>query len=99
MRTLIVAVSIVILLVGCTTTAERAAKMEQEAVTMIQVYGPACEKLGFTVNTDSWRNCLIDLSRQEPVRYSSPYYYGSPFYYGPTIYYGPSFMHFPHRLR
>jgi hypothetical protein len=93
MRTSIVAAWSVILLVGCTTTAERAAQMEQEAATMIQVYGPACEKLGFTVNTDGWRNCLLDLSRQESARYSGPYYYASPFYYGPP------FMHFPHRLR
>jgi len=88
---LIVAVSIMTVLAGCTTVAQQAAQMEQEADRMIQVYGPACEKLGFQTNTDPWRNCLLELSRQESVRYSP--------YYGPPFYYGSPFMHHPYRLR
>lgn len=78
MRSAIIAFTIAVLLAGCTTVAERAVQMEQEAVEMVQVYGPACERIGYTVNTDAWRNCLIELSQAEAVRYSAPVFYGYP---------------------
>lgn len=52
----------------------------------IQVYGPACEKLGFTVNTDSWRECVQREYEQTIMRqqrqWDYPYYWG-PYYHRP----------------
>ncbi len=46
-------------LAGCMTQAERAAAAQAEVDDMIAVYGPACEKLGFTKDTDKWRECIL----------------------------------------
>lgn len=48
---------------GCAslTPAERSLQMQQEVDTMIQVYGPACEKLGYKADTDPWRECILKL--------------------------------------
>jgi hypothetical protein len=59
---------------GCATTAEQAAQMQAEVDEMIQVYGPACEKLGFQANSDPWRNCVLGLSAQK----SRDRFYSSP---------------------
>ena len=40
------------LLVGCATPQEKAEQM-------IERYGPMCEKLGYTKNTDPWRDCIL----------------------------------------
>lgn len=62
MRILVPALAL--MLAGCATTtpAERAARMQKEVDEMIQVYGPACEKLGFHADTDPWRNCILRLN-------------------------------------
>ena len=54
---------------ACMTPAERAAYMEREVDEMIQVYGPACEKLGYARDTDKWRDCVLRLSVKEDARY------------------------------
>ena len=54
-----------VLLTGCATTAERAARMQAEVDEMVAVYGPACEKIGFQPGTDPWRNCVLGLSEQK----------------------------------
>ncbi len=83
MRILMVAVPVIAVLAGCATPAEQAAQAEQEVVQMIQIYGPACEKLGFSANTDPWRNCVIGLSQKDAARYSNNAYYGPPFWRHP----------------
>jgi hypothetical protein len=40
-----------VFLFGCATP-------EQRAQQVIDAFGPYCEKLGFTPNTDPWRQCL-----------------------------------------
>lgn len=50
---------IVVLLVGCASNP--AAEKEQALKLMdykVEVYGPACEKLGYAANTDAWRECI-----------------------------------------
>lgn len=52
----------------------------------IQVYGPACEKLGFERDTDTWRECIQREYEQAILRqqrqWSYPYWdYGVPPYY------------------
>lgn len=47
-----------VLLSGC--SAQEVAKRDAERA--ISTYGPACEKLGFSLNTDPWRDCIIRMS-------------------------------------
>jgi hypothetical protein len=42
---------ILLLLSGCET-------QEQRASELIAAYGPYCEKLGYTKDTDAWRQCI-----------------------------------------
>jgi hypothetical protein len=71
MRTLHILV-LTILVAGCATSpAERAAQAEREVDQMIQVYGPACDKLGYRPESDPWRNCVLQLAAQDDFkRYS-----------------------------
>lgn len=83
MRTSIAAAAIAAFIVGCATPAEQAAEAERDVERMVRIYGPACSKLGFTANTDPWRNCVIGLSQKDAARYSSNAYYGSPYWRHP----------------
>jgi len=56
-------------LTACMTPAERAAQIEREVEEMIQVYGPACEKLGYARDTDKWRDCVLRLSAKDDQRF------------------------------
>jgi hypothetical protein len=55
---------------GCATPVDRAAQWQAEVDTMIEVYGPACEKLGYKRDEDKWRDCLLRLSSRDERRYS-----------------------------
>lgn len=65
MRTIFTLLSSIALLAACATPAEQAAYLQRQMDTMIFVYGPACEKLGYTVKTDPWRNCILQLSAKD----------------------------------
>ena len=75
-----------LLLAACSTPQERAAYQQQQADEMVVVYGPACQRLGYTANTDQWRACILNLSAKDELRtdLSYPYYYG----YGPGYWHG-----------
>lgn len=64
--------SLVALLAGCATPAERAAQMQREVNDMIQIYGPACEKLGYQAGTDPWRDCILRLDTNATYRRGYP---------------------------
>lgn len=65
------------LLAACTTPQERAARAQSEMEQMMMVYGPACSRLGYPVNSDQWRSCILNLATREDLqRYNSPTYYG-----------------------
>ena len=69
MRTLVY--SLLILLAGCATQAERTARVQREVDEMIATYGPACEKLGYKNGADPWRDCVLRLSAKDTAeRYS-----------------------------
>lgn len=53
------------LLAGCATTAEKAAQQKRQVDQMIAVYGPACEKLGYPANSDTWRDCILRLDARD----------------------------------
>ena len=84
------------LLTGCATVspAERSAQMQRRADEMLQIYGPACDKLGYAHESDEWRNCVIDLANQEEMKayirlYGyPPYPVGTP-YFGNRRYFYP----------
>lgn len=39
---------------------------------MVQIYGPACSKLGYKPDSDGWRGCVLALYEQENVhRYTT----------------------------
>jgi hypothetical protein len=67
-----------LLMAGCSTPQERAARRQAEVEQMMVEYGPACTRLGYTANTDAWRACVLQLNaRGDLQRYqSSPGYYG-----------------------
>lgn len=73
---------------GCATPEQLAVQKAQEVDRLVQVYGPACDKLGYKGGTDQWRNCLLQLSIKDDLAYHnfSRYNYS----YGP---YGPYWMY------
>jgi hypothetical protein len=86
MRTLML-LPVAVLLAACSTPQERAARLQAEMEHDMQVYGPACVRLGFQVNSDPWRNCVLQLGTREEVQrsLSSPSYYAG---YGPGYWRG-----------
>lgn len=80
----------VFLLAGCASNpAAEQARATKLMEYKMQVYGPACEKLGFEKNTDKWRECIQREYEQTVLRqrqnwdYPPPYwrpYYGMPYY-------------------
>ncbi|MFZ2161014.1 MAG: hypothetical protein WAW02_02240 [Sideroxyarcus sp.] len=56
---------------GCMTQAERIAAAQTEVDDMINVYGPACVKLGFAKDTDPWRDCILRMRAHDDVQIRS----------------------------
>lgn len=56
-------------LAGCMTQAERIAAEKAEIDEMIGIYGPACVKLGYTADTDPWRDCILRLRAHDDEKY------------------------------
>ncbi len=67
-RSVLLPVALVALLSACATPEERAAQVRAEVDDMIRVYGPGCEKLGYTKDTDLWRDCILRLSARANYR-------------------------------
>ena len=53
------------MLAGCATPAEKSAQVQREVEQMIEVYGPSCEKLGYTRDSDRWRDCILRLDSRD----------------------------------
>jgi hypothetical protein len=34
---------------------------------MMQVYGPGCERLGYTTSSDGWRECVLRLATKDQI--------------------------------
>lgn len=72
-----------VLLGGCATPQQQAAQKQAEVEQMMQVYGPACSRLGYTAGSDQWRSCVLSLnSRDEMQRYYGPGGYYPGYYPG-----------------
>ncbi len=83
MRTVVLLFFSAGLLAACATPEEQAVQAQRQMDYMMRVYGPACEKLGYTLQTDLWRNCILQLSAKDDFeryqRYSYPDY--PPFFW------------------
>lgn len=82
------------LLTACAVTPqERAARMQAEMAQMMAVYGPACDRLGYTPQSDPWRHCVLQLSTKDELHRlgNTPSYYGGwgPRYWRGAGYWGP----------
>jgi hypothetical protein len=72
MRALI-SLALIACVAGCASQAELIAQKQREVDRMIQLYGPACEKLGYQANSDPWRDCILRLSTKDSLdRYNYP---------------------------
>ncbi|HEY8024547.1 MAG TPA: hypothetical protein VIF60_08280 [Burkholderiaceae bacterium] len=64
MRTLMLVLALCTL-TACSTPADRAARAQREVEQMMQEFGPACDKLGYTRDSDAWRNCVLKLGTEQ----------------------------------
>jgi hypothetical protein len=85
MRTLLIPLAGALLLGGCASPGEQSASMQREMDRMMLVYGPACQKLGFSAQTDQWRSCVLQLSTKEEL--SRSYLQGSYAYSPYSLHY------------
>jgi len=67
MRTVILLFVSMLCLLGCATPQEQAVKKQAEMDRMIGEFGPACYQLGYAVNSDPWRNCVVQLAARNDV--------------------------------
>jgi hypothetical protein len=75
-------------LAGCTTPQERAMRVQADMERDMQLYGPACLKLGYAAGSDPWRACVLQLAAKEEMRYNNYPPYGA---YGPGRWRGGGF--------
>jgi hypothetical protein len=71
MRTVMLTLASAICLLGCTSPQEQARKQQAEMDRMMAEFGPACTQLGYTANSDPWRNCVVQLAAKNDVRRGS----------------------------
>lgn len=77
MRYLIICAALV--LAGCATPQQQAARLQADMDRDMATYGPACSHLGYTATSDPWRTCILQLSTKEELSNST---YPSSFYGG-----------------
>jgi hypothetical protein len=82
-------IMVTIALAGCATPAEQAARMEREMERVVEIYGPACERLGFKRNEDPWRNCVLRLAQERNY-----YQYGCYPMGASSCFSSPSMLHY-----
>ena len=58
-------------LAACATPEQRA---EEMAGYISENYGPTCAKLGYAVDSDAYRNCMLSMYSADQVRYAAPWY-------------------------
>ncbi len=77
---------VLLLIAGCASNPQEEQRKASKLMEYkMQVYGPACEKLGFAKETDSWRDC-VQREYEQTLILRQPYYYWDYPYMSP--YYG-----------
>ena len=61
---------------ACATPQERSAQAQADVAQMMAIYGPACARLGYAVQSDTWRNCVLTLGAKYDLQRYGPGYYG-----------------------
>lgn len=82
-RAITVLASLTVLSACASNPAAEQARATQQMAYKMQVYGPACEKLGFAKDTDKWRECIQREYEQSIMRiqqFNQPYPYLSPYH-------------------
>lgn len=62
------AIGLAVLAASCTTPQEDAARAQAQMAQLMNDYGPACRQLGYTANTDPWRQCVLHMSTREQLQ-------------------------------
>jgi hypothetical protein len=73
---------------ACSTPQERAAQKQAEMANLMQIYGPACSRLGYALESDPWRNCILSLSTKDEMQRYGPDPGWGPGYWGGGGYWG-----------
>jgi len=73
---------------ACSTPQERAAQKQAEMANLMQIYGPACSRLGYAVDSDQWRGCILSLSTKDEMQRYGPGPGWGPGYWGGGGYWG-----------
>ena len=68
---LVTVLSLAAALAACATPEQRA---EEMAGYISENYGPTCAKLGYAVDSDAYRNCMLSMYNADQVRYATPWY-------------------------
>lgn len=51
--------------IGCAAPSHQVAALERDVDSVIQSYGPVCEKQGYAADSREWRNCVYQAGKQE----------------------------------
>lgn len=62
MRTFMLTAASAFFLLACASPQEQALKQQAEMDRMMAEFGPACTQLGYAMNSDPWRNCVVQLA-------------------------------------
>jgi len=62
------ALGLAVLATACSTPQEKSARAQSEMAQLMSIYGPACSQLGYTANTDPWRECVLHLGTREELQ-------------------------------
>jgi len=61
------AIGLAVLATACSTPQEKSARAQAEMAQPMRIYGPACQ-LGYSANTDPWRECVLHLGTREELQ-------------------------------
>jgi len=62
------AIGLALLAAACSTPQEKSARAQSEMAELMNIYGPACSQLGYSANTDPWRECVLHLGTREELQ-------------------------------
>jgi len=62
------AIGLAVLATACSTPQEKSARAQAEMTQLMAIYGPACSQLGYSANTDPWRECVLHLGTREELQ-------------------------------
>ncbi|MFC5514072.1 hypothetical protein ACFPOU_23490 [Massilia jejuensis] len=65
MRASILTAASLVCLLGCSTPQQKAMQQQAEMERMIALYGPACTRLGYAMNSDPWRDCVLQSASRD----------------------------------